>query len=196
MLSEATQTALIAAIPTTITSLTGLILVFNSLKKKVDAAKAEIVATKAEIVETKAEVVQTKTEVADLKRNTDGMHTALMDLNARANLAEGKALGAASEQERAAELITDPAKVTEAMNGKDVRDQMIAIEEKIDANTSSIEGVKDAAHAVAKDLAESHERADAHAGGESGAAADAAARLTGKEKQLLKENKAEKEAGE
>lgn len=128
-------------------------------------------------------------EAALLAKNIDGAMAELKDSIKARGEAEGQLKGAKAEQERVADLIVDPAKVTEAMNGKEVREQINTIEEKIDANTDSIEGVKDAAHAVAEDLAKSHERAERESEGEAGTAADAAARLTAKDKQLLKDDK-------
>lgn len=111
-------------------------------------------------------------KVDTLTTNIDGRMTELKESIAGRSLAEGQLKGAKAEQERTA---GEPAKATD---GKDVH-------EKMDGITSSIEDIKNTAAAVAEDLARSHERADAQAGGESGAAADAAARLTGKEKELL-----------
>lgn len=127
----------------------------------------------------KKEVVEGNEKVAQA---VDGQLSKYVQEVRRAERSVGREEGGEAERSRPPDLITEPAKVAEAMNGREVRDQINDIEK-------SIEDVKDAATAVAEDLARSHERADAHAGGESGEAADAAARLTRKDKELLKGDK-------
>lgn len=108
-----------------------------------------------------------KETVGVLAKNIDGAMTEIKQTIAAKNLAEGQLKGIADEQARAADLITEPAQVHEALNGKDVREQISNIEK-------SVLDAGDAATAVAADLARSRERADAKAGGKPGAAADAA----------------------
>lgn len=171
-MTEATQTALIVGgfslAGMVITSLTQII-----LSRK---GREQVVAT----------IVKGNEEVA---KAVDGQLSKYVEEVRRAERETGKREGGEAERDRPPDLITEPGQVHDAMNGKAVREQMDAIQQAQAAHASAIEDVKDAHTQVAKDLAEAHERADAHVGGEPGEAADAAARLTGTDKQLLKDKK-------
>lgn len=172
LMTEATQVALIVGgfgfAGIVVTSLVQVILAIRRSDQVVTAIKKEV-------VEGNEKVAQA----------VDGQLSKYVEEVRRAERETGKREGGEAERDRPPDLIIEPAQVAEAMNGKGVREQMNVIEEKLDANTSLAVDAKDADAKVAEDLAKSRAAAKAVVGGEAGEAADAAARLTGKEKQLL-----------
>lgn len=149
--------------------------ILNYLQSRKNAQKVDTVARSLVDEDGNQKIDKVTEKVVELTKNTDGMQTAMLDLTARANQAEGINKGIADEQERTA-LITEPAQVHDAMNGKDVREQMGIIEKKIDEVQDASTKAADIAAGVAEDLKGRTERADAQVKGKPGEAADAAMR--------------------
>lgn len=140
--------------------------ILNFIQSRKNADKTDKLAKSLVDEDGKQKIDKVTEKVVELTRNTDGMQTELLSLTARANQAEGINKGIADEQERAA-LISEPAQVHDAMNGKEVLKQIAAIDDHltvVDATSTRIEEAGKAATA----------RADKHEGAEPGVAADAA----------------------
>lgn len=140
--------------------------VLNFLQSRSNAQKVDAVAKSLVDDDGRQKIDNVKETVATLATNIDGAMTELKQTIAGRSKAEGQLEGIKSEQART-DLITDPAKVTDALNGSDVREQIDRIEAGINEGADTAQAVKD-------DLAKSQKRAD-DADGEAGAAADAAA---------------------
>lgn len=155
--------------------------VFTYIQGRQTRAEAKAIREEQRAIVSKVEAntaltVEAKAEVVKLKENVDGKMDAYVAEVRRAERSIGTREGGEAERDRPPEIVSEPQQVHDAMNGKDVREQIDAIA----AGTARIESH---ASAVAEDLAAAHKRADEVAdGGESGAAADASAKQTAKEK--------------
>lgn len=142
--------------------------ILNYLESRRSSHKVDAVVSSLVDDDGRQKIDNVKETVGRLATNIDGAMTELKETIAGKFKAEGKLEGMKEEQARS-DLITEPAKVTDAFEGSSVREQIDRIEAGI------IEGA-DTAQAVADDLAASRKRADEVKSADHGAAADAAAK--------------------
>lgn len=139
----------------------------RSTRKDMSTLKTDVVEVKENQGKNRAELAKVTENVETLATNIDGKMDKYVEEVRRAERSVGQQEGGEAERSRPPELITEPAKVHDALNGKEVLRQIAAIDDHltvVDATSTRIEEAGKAATA----------RADKHEGAEPGVAADAA----------------------